>query len=186
VRFSLVGSLNTVIDIALLNILVWMFPGKNAFLMVTLNSIAYTVGALNSFFWNKFWTFRLRTDTTGNQVLRFILVTGLGIVCNSAFLWLITVLFTSLSLAGFLWMNIAKLGAIMGSVAVSYLGMRFGVFTKPEMRRRDPDAYTAFYTNTQRYSILHTFWEGSAVLFQIRLFLLLASRWIRLRPSSGR
>ena len=41
-RFGLVGGLNTFIDVALFNLLVWMFPvGDNVYMVIALNSIAY-------------------------------------------------------------------------------------------------------------------------------------------------
>src|SRR5229473_2405525 len=57
VRFGIVGVLNTTIDIVTLNILLWRFPTHNANLLLVYNTIAYTLGALNSFALNKYWTF---------------------------------------------------------------------------------------------------------------------------------
>lgn len=132
IRFCVVGGLNTGIDIVLFNILVWVFPTSNMYMLIVLNSLAYFTGALNSFFLNKLWTFRQRSSATGSQVMRFVMVTSLGIICNDAFLWLATAILTSLSLQSFLWVNVAKVSAIAGSVMVSYMGMRFSVFTKDE------------------------------------------------------
>lgn len=132
-RFCLVGGLNTFIDILIFNLIVWSFPTQDSGLLIIYNSVAYTVGALNSFCWNKLWTFRQRSSASSDQVTRFILVTSMGIICNDAFLWLATSILNSLSLSSFIWINVAKISAIAGSVAVSYLGMRFSVFTKSEM-----------------------------------------------------
>lgn len=131
-RFCAVGGFNTFVDVLAFNLIVWSFPTHDSGLLVIYNSVAYAFGALNSFCWNKLWTFRQRSSATGDQVTRFILVSSLGIICNDAFLWLATTILTSLSLTSFLWMNVAKISAIAGSVAVSYLGMRFSVFTKSE------------------------------------------------------
>ena len=131
-RFVMVGGLNTAIDIVLFNVLVWMFPTNDMYMLIVLNSLAYFMGAVNSFFLNKLWTFRQRSNASSGQVMRFMLVTSLGILCNDAFLWLATTLLTSLSLQSFIWTNVAKVVAIGGSVMVSYLGMRFSVFTKNE------------------------------------------------------
>ncbi len=131
-RFAVVGGLNTAIDVLLFNLLVWMFPTSDMYMIILLNSVAYFTGALNSFFLNKLWTFRQRSNTTSGQVMRFIMVTSLGIVCNDAFLWVASAVLTSLNLQSFFWTNVAKVAAIGGSVLVSYLGMRFSVFTKGE------------------------------------------------------
>ncbi len=131
-RFCIVGGLNTFVDVLVFNLLVWGLPTQNSGLLVAYNSLAYFVGAVNSFCWNKLWTFKQRSSATNDQLVRFALVTSLGIICNDVFLWLATTILTSLSLNGFLWVNVAKVSAIAGSVAVSYVGMRFGVFTKNE------------------------------------------------------
>lgn len=131
-RFCVVGGLNTCVDLLAFNVLIWLFPTTDSGLLVIFNSLAYLFGAVNSFCWNKLWTFRQRSEASNDQIVRFALVTGLGTICNDAFLWLATSVLTSLSLTSVLWMNAAKIFAIGGSVAVSYVGMRFGVFTKKE------------------------------------------------------
>ncbi len=129
-RFCIVGGLNTFVDILIFNVFVWSFPTQNSILLIVYNSLAYLIGAVNSFCWNKLWTFKQRSGVTHTQLMRFAVVTGLGIICNDAFLWLATTILSELSLTSFLWTNVAKVSAIGGSVAVSYLGMRFGVFAE--------------------------------------------------------
>ena len=131
-RFCIVGGLNTFVDVLAFNLLVWGLPTHDSGLLVVYNSLAFMIGAVNSFCWNKIWTFKQRSSATNDQLTRFALVTSLGIICNDAFLWLATTILNSLSLNGFLWVNVAKISAIVGSVAVSYMGMRFSVFTKNE------------------------------------------------------
>ena len=131
-RFGFVGGLNTVIDILAFNILLWMMPTQNATTLLMYNSLAYLIGAANSFYCNKLWTFEQRSQVTQQQLVRFALVTGLGILCNDVFLLLATSLLTHLSLAGILWTNGAKVSAIACSFMISYIGMRFTVFTQSE------------------------------------------------------
>lgn len=132
-RFFVVGGLNTFVDLLVFNLLVWGLPTQDNGLLIVYNSFAYLIGAVNSFLWNKLWTFRQRSSATNDQVARFAVVTSLGIICNDVFLWLATTILNSLSLSSFLWINVAKISAIAGSVAVSYVGMRFSVFTKKEL-----------------------------------------------------
>jgi putative flippase GtrA len=131
-RFCIVGGMNTGVDLLAFNLLIWMFPTQDSGLLVIFNSMAYLIGAINSFCWNKIWTFRQRSEASNDQFVRFALVTSLGVICNDAFLWLATTVFASFSLTSIFWVNVAKVLAIAGSVTVSYIGMRFGVFTKRE------------------------------------------------------
>ena len=83
-RFSIVGILNTSIDVLTLNILVLLFPIHNANLLLIYNSIAYLFGALNSFLLNKYWTFKRKHTVTGGELLRFAIINVIGILCNDA------------------------------------------------------------------------------------------------------
>src|SRR5713101_3094808 len=94
-RFCIVGGLNTFVDVLAFNLLVWGFPTQDSKLLVVYNSLAYAIGAVNSFLWNKVWTFKQHSQATNDQILRFALVTCMGIFCNDAFLWLATSILTS-------------------------------------------------------------------------------------------
>jgi putative flippase GtrA len=73
-RFGIVGLLNTIVDIITLNILLWRFPTHDANLLLFYNSIAYTLGAFNSFGFNNYWTFKHKEAVTGSEILRFVIV----------------------------------------------------------------------------------------------------------------
>ncbi len=136
VRFGIVGTLNTIIDILMLNILLWRFPTHDANLLLLYNSIAYTLGALNSFSLNKYWTFQRRQTISGGELVRFALVNVAGILCNDSIIWMVARTLHPLIVSNLLWANASKLAAISGTMIVSYLGMRLWVFaSKPQERR---------------------------------------------------
>ena len=136
VRFGIVGTLNTIIDILMLNILLWRFPTHDANHLLLYNSIAYTLGALNSFSLNKYWTFQRRQTISGGELVRFALVNGAGILCNDSIIWMVARTLHPLIVSNLLWANASKLAAISGTMIVSYLGMRLWVFaSKPQERR---------------------------------------------------
>jgi putative flippase GtrA len=128
VRFGMVGIANTLIDLLTLNLLLWLFPPQNASLLLLYNSIAVILAALNSFVWNKYWTFRRRRATTPPEIARFALVAAAGFLCNDALVWLVGRTLHSLIASPFLWANLAKVCATGGTMIVTYLGMRFWVF----------------------------------------------------------
>lgn len=127
-RFSLVGCLNTLIDILMLNCLLWLWPTQNLSQLLFDNSLAYAVGALNSFLLNRSWTFQLGGRTNAREVARFILTTLAGIVCNDLILWCLSRALQPTQLNPMLWTNVAKVLAISGTLLVSYLSMRLWVF----------------------------------------------------------
>jgi putative flippase GtrA len=54
---GLVGGLNTLVDLLILNGLLWLFPTTSSLTLLVYSSLAYSLGAVNSFLLNKYWTF---------------------------------------------------------------------------------------------------------------------------------
>jgi putative flippase GtrA len=134
-RFGMVGGINTILDLLILNSLFWLFPTSNLFISLVFNSLAYSVGAVNSFLLNKYWTFEHRHGITRKEVSRFAVTTLLGIGCNDLLLWCASIPLSHLIDHSHLWMNIPKIIAIAGTVLISYLGMRLWVFTNRTRQR---------------------------------------------------
>lgn len=179
-RFCVVGGLNTFVDILVFNLLVWGLPTQDSSLLLIYNSIAYLIGAFNSFCWNKIWTFRQRSSASNDQVARFAVVTSLGILCNDAFLWLATTILNSLSLNSFIWINVAKVSAIAGSVAVSYVGMRFSVFNKYEVDDSLPAPNPQFVAPQHSLSvILPAYNEEELIANTITHIMSVLTTWMR-------
>ena len=128
VRFGIVGGVNTSLDLLILNGLLWLFPTTNTILVLLFNSVAYCLGAVNSFLLNKYWTFARRQRTTWSEVRRFAITTFFGMVCNDILIWFANNLFHPLISNAALWMNASKIVAIAGTVFISFLGMRLWVF----------------------------------------------------------
>ncbi len=129
IRFSMVGGINTTLDLLIFNSLLWLFPTSNLFISLVFNSLAYSIGAINSFLLNKYWTFAHRQSITRREVSRFAMTTLLGIGCNDLLLWCANILLSPLTPHSLLWVNASKIIAIAGTVFISYVGMRLWVFT---------------------------------------------------------
>lgn len=130
VRFSVTGALNTAIDVLALNALLLIFDLRTAPQILLANAVAYTLGAVNSFFLNKRWTFGQRTPIRLGEVGRFTLTTLVGIGVNDTLLWAIGQALLPLLGPTSLLANTAKIGAIGGTVLLSFLGMRLWVFVR--------------------------------------------------------
>jgi len=143
VRFGMVGILNTLIDVLTLNILLWRFPTHNANLLLIYNSLAYTLGALNSFSLNKYWTFKQKRSTTGGEIVRFAIINVTGILCNDITIWVVARILHPLISSNILWANVSKLSAIAVTFLVSYFGMRLWVFANNPRGHQIPAAVNA-------------------------------------------
>src|SRR5205814_945092 len=130
VRFSLVGSMNTVVDLLILNTLLMLFPTTNSFVLLSFNALAYGMGAINSFFLNKYWTFGSKHSMTHSELLRFTITTLCGVALSSSIIWLASSVLHPLLLNPTLWANASKIFAVTCTSLISYLAMSLWVFVR--------------------------------------------------------
>src|SRR5437773_7437604 len=128
IRFGLVGGLNTLVDVLILNMLLLLFPSNSTRMILIFSAIAYSLGGVNSFLLNKYWTFGYRQRTTWREVVRFIVTTLCGIGWSSIILWLASNALHSILINPTIWANASKVIAISGTALISYLGMSLWVF----------------------------------------------------------
>ncbi|MDB4867144.1 MAG: hypothetical protein JWR03_1477 [Cohnella sp.] len=57
-HFSLIGAVNAVLDLTVLNVLLLLWRHANTWELILINSLAYAVAVLNSYIWNTRLTFR--------------------------------------------------------------------------------------------------------------------------------
>jgi putative flippase GtrA len=137
-RFGLVGVLNTVVDLLILNGLLWLFPTTSSLMLLAYNSLTYSMGAINSFFLNKYWTFGRRQRTTRRELVRFTMTTLCGIGWSTIILWLTSNVLHPFLVNRTLWANASKVVAIAGTACISYLGMRLWVFVSKAQQEQTP------------------------------------------------
>jgi putative flippase GtrA len=144
-KFVLIGGLNTLVDWGILSLLIlifrWYFavgPDDTWLVVLSISIAFYTVykaisfvlSATNSYFWNKFWTFKRETnENTGKEFMQFLIVTLIGFLINvgiasGIFKWIHPIG----GLNGDQW----ALGAAVVATAVSmiwnFIGYKFIVF----------------------------------------------------------
>ena len=127
-RYCLVGGANTLLDLLVLNVLLWGFPTKNVLMLVVYNSVAYSGGAVTSFFLNKYWTFGHKRRTTRREVVRFGIILALEILYSNGLVWLAGKVLQPLITNPTLWGNVSKLVALSCGAVLSYAFMRFWTF----------------------------------------------------------
>jgi len=127
-RYCLVGGLNTIVDIGILNILLLRFPTHNVQALTAYNAVAYSCGAISSFLLNKYWTFRRTQRTTRRELIRFAISIVLEILYSSALIWLAGRALQPFITNVTLWGNASKLVAVVCGTVLSYSLMRFWTF----------------------------------------------------------
>lgn len=131
-KFASVGVLNTLIDFGILNLLSYVFAVHSGPAIALFNAVSFSTALVNSYFWNKFWTFRAAgTDEGAKDFAQFIFVSLIGLGLNTGIVYSLTTLVgapTAISPA--LWENIAKTIGIPVNLTWNFLGYKFWVFKK--------------------------------------------------------
>jgi len=131
-RFILVGALNTFIDLGILNALIW-FSGITAGLWFSVfKSISFLVATVNSYFWNKHWTFEKGGNGfAGGEFSKFLVVTAIGMLVNVGIASLIVnVVGVQFGVSKEMWATIGAVTASLFAWAWNFLSSKFIVFKK--------------------------------------------------------
>lgn len=130
-KFSATGSLNTFIDFGILNILIIISNIKAGFILSLFSGISFMAATINSYFWNKYWTFGSTKKAEIKELGDFLVVSIIGLLINMA-VFSITVNFIS-PISNFTperWANGSKLIATIFSLIWNFVGYKFVVFKK--------------------------------------------------------
>lgn len=135
-KFVLVGGLNFLIDLGILNLLIFLTGIAAGWLYSLFKGISFIVAVINSYFLNKFWTFRRGTagqsaGKIGKEFLSFLIVSLIGIGLNNLIASLIVNwLGPQWGLSEELWANIGAVTAAFLAMFWNFIGYKFIVFKK--------------------------------------------------------
>lgn len=131
-RFVVVGFMNTAIDFLVLNLLMWQTGIYSGRWIILLNTIAFGAAVTNSYFWNKYWTFKAKETPIGSkEVSQFLIVSLIGVAINSGIVFGLTTFIPPIfGLSKELWANLAKAVATGVALFWNFLGYKFVVFKK--------------------------------------------------------
>ncbi|MEK0316891.1 GtrA family protein [Cohnella sp. 56] len=123
-KFAAIGVLNTGIDIAIFALLVYALSWPS----LLAQCVSYFLAFLNSYWWNRRWTFGMRERGSARELLKF------GAVNAASFLCATGVLLAAEQGVG-LTPIAAKLVSVAASLAVNYAGSKLWVFRQAELGR---------------------------------------------------
>lgn len=130
-KFVVIGFLNTGVDFLIFNLLVYFTGTYKGGLVFILNIISFSIAVINSYFLNKYFTFKSKeTNNATAEFSSFIIVSVFGALINSGIVFLITQYEVPFGLSPQLWANFAKLTATFFSLFWNFLGYKFFVFKK--------------------------------------------------------
>jgi putative flippase GtrA len=128
-QFAAVGTLNSFIDLGVLNVETFLYGTSlvSNGIFAAFKAISFLAATTNSFIWNKYWTFGARDKTNTKEVTAFYTVALVGWVLNVSAATLVK----AYGPASATWVTIvAPLGGIVASFAWDFLGYKYLVFKK--------------------------------------------------------
>jgi putative flippase GtrA len=130
-KFAAVGTLNSFVDLTVLDALMLATGATSGLVFAVVKWGAFVVASVNSYFWNKFWTFESELPVNWSEGVRFAVFTALGAVLNAAVAYIaVTYIVAPSSLSPSAWANIAAVIAIFANMIWNFLTYKRFVFPK--------------------------------------------------------
>jgi putative flippase GtrA len=138
-KFVEVGTMNTVTDFGILNSLILLTGHKSGAWVVLFNTISFSLAVVNSYFWNKKWTFEQSQSNKNNvsQFTQFVLVTLIGLIISNIIISLFQWIRVPANISADQWLNISKVLATLVSLVWNFLGYKLIVFKKNATNRNN-------------------------------------------------
>jgi putative flippase GtrA len=128
-KFALVGALNTFVDLGVLNIFILLTHEASGTPYSVFKGISFTVAVINSYFWNKSWTFKSSSQKSSREFLSFIIVSVIGLMLNiGTASILVNVIGPIGGISARLWASLAGIAATFVALLWNFLGYKFIVF----------------------------------------------------------
>lgn len=116
IKFNIVGVMNTTIDF----VAFYLLTTYASFSVVLAQIIAYSLGVINSYFMNRFWTFNVKGSHDKKQFMLFILVNLLALSVSTLLIYFLSKAIQQVM--------IAKVLVTIIVMIINYLGQKFIIF----------------------------------------------------------
>lgn len=138
-RFIIVGFVNTVLDLAVLNLLIFLtHRGRNGVWFTLFKSVSFLVAVANSYFINHSWTFNGRSGRTSvSQATQFLAVSLFGALINVSSASYVATFIPAIHGLEAYWPSIAALAGTACGLAFNFLGYKHLVFVEARAARGD-------------------------------------------------
>ncbi|MGE5418432.1 MAG: GtrA family protein [Acidobacteriota bacterium] len=137
IKFGAVGLLNTLIDYGLFNLLVALTGIQTGVKVGSINTFTQTLAAINSYFFNRNWTFKARQGKHSWQIIKFTIATVIGILINSAVVMIVSSMGKGLPVSPYIILNGGKLLGAVLSILWNFVSYRLWVFNQPSPPEQD-------------------------------------------------
>jgi putative flippase GtrA len=131
-KFAVVGVLNSGVDFGILNLLMLITSLSSGAAFLAFKSVSVTLGVINSYLWNKYWTFNTSTSADARrEFMAFMVVTLIAVGVNVAGAdVIVNVIGAPAGFSTKLWANIGAISGAGLTLFTNFFGYKFFVFKK--------------------------------------------------------
>ncbi|MFH1392059.1 MAG: GtrA family protein [bacterium] len=130
-KFFLIGMSNTAIDFGILNLLMWLFGIYEGSGIIPIKTTAFFIANINSYFWNKYWTFKqTQKEHAAQEYGKFLIISGVALGIHLLVVYSITTYIQPIIIGKELWANFANILAVGLALIWNFIGYKFVVFNK--------------------------------------------------------
>jgi len=130
-KFLIIGSSNFSIDFGILNLFINLTDIDRGILYSVFKATSFILASVNSYFWNKYWTFGDREGKgMVKQFMKFFVVAVGGFLINVTIASLVVNVLEPPSefISGKIWANIGALTSLVFTLAWNFTGYKIFVF----------------------------------------------------------
>ncbi|MBI3274005.1 MAG: GtrA family protein [Candidatus Colwellbacteria bacterium] len=131
-KFAAVGFTNAAVYFGVLNVLIY-YSGFNKGLWYSVFvAVAFTLGTIHSYFWNKYWVFSAdKGGVSGGELGKFFMVYIVaGIINTGIASGLVNFVTPMFGLTSDQWANIGGVAGSAAAIIISFVGVKLTVFKK--------------------------------------------------------
>jgi|GEM_PF-70648 len=131
-KFITVGISNTLIDWGVLNLLILITGIPAGLFYSVFKGASFLIAVINSYFWNKFWTFKKREiEKPGREFLQFLAISAIGMGINVGVAsFVVNVIGPQAGISLKAWATVGAAIATIFAMVWNFLGYKFIVFKK--------------------------------------------------------
>ncbi|MDP1689507.1 MAG: GtrA family protein [bacterium] len=124
-KFVGIGISNTAVDFIILNLILFFGDGEIIWFMMS-KTISFLGASTNSFFWNKYWTFK-SSGKFHQEIFPFIVISGIALIINVSTASILFRLFIDY-LPSVFAANVSAVFASLVAFSCNFFGYKYFVF----------------------------------------------------------
>jgi len=139
-KFGVVGVLNTLLFMGVNNLLVFLTDRTEGYMFDSFVVLAFIVANVNSYLWNKFWTFEVTgISRAKTEFTQFFLVSLAALIVNLGVVHvLVNITKAPSSIDPVQWDNIAWIIGSIAALILNFIGYKYFVFRKKDVQPESP------------------------------------------------